>query len=88
MHKFTVDYANHELVPVSSDRKDGPLMLSSDQVYKIYPLPFDGILALDTEHAYLYLANRRRCVEVIKLRTSLIVTSIEQVDQIDSDSFA
>ena len=87
MHKYTINYANHELDPIASDRKDGPLMLSSNQVYKVHPLPFDGVLAFDTEHAYLYLGNRRRCIEAVKLRTSLIVSSIVQVDPVDSKTF-
>jgi hypothetical protein len=55
----------------------------SEHIYLIEPLPFGGILAFDQEYMYLYIGNRSHCCQAIKLRNSMIITSLLQVDEYD-----
>ena len=77
-----IDYANHQLNMAPSEKA---IPMSSDQVYAVESLPFGGVIAFDTQFAYLYLDNRRRCVEAVKLRNSIIMTAACCVDQLPTD---
>jgi hypothetical protein len=55
----------------------------TNNVYRVFPLPFGGLLAFDQAHIYLFKKKFRNKLVTKELGKSFEVTGIDAIDKFD-----